>query len=172
MGLDLYLYRQRYVRGDKAKKVKELVGEKAEGSVSVKTNVAYWRKANAIHRFFYDFTGEDEDTREIYIPYECLEELLKRCKEIKSKVKLIDGKVSAGYTYKDGKRVDMWEDGKVIKDSSLCEELLPTQEGFFFGDTDYNECYMDDINDTIEQLEQIMADDDRATDDYYYYGSW
>lgn len=168
----MYLYRQRYVRDDKAKQIKELVGEKAEGSVSVRTGVAYWRKANAIHRFFYEYTGEDEDKREIYIPYECLEELLKRCKEIKSEVELIDGKVSAGYTYKDGKRVDEWADDKVIKDSSLCEELLPTQEGFFFGDTDYDEYYLEDIDLTIEQIEDILKTDDRAIDDYYYYGSW
>lgn len=172
MGLDMFLYRQRYVRGDKAQRIKELVGEKSEGdSVSVKTDVAYWRKANAIHRFFYDFTGEDEDRREIYVPYESLEGLLKRCKEIKSKAELVDGT----------ELVDEWRDGekhkveikvKKIKDARVCEELLPTQEGFFFGDTSYGEYYLDNINDTIEQLEKIIADDVRATDDYYYYGSW
>ena len=34
---------------------------------------------------------------------------------------------------------------KVLDDNSLAEELLPTRSGFFFGSTDYDEWYFEDI---------------------------
>ena len=39
---------------------------------------------------------------------------------------------------------------EVLKHPEKAEELLPTQEGFFFGTTDYDEWYFNDIQDTIE----------------------
>ena len=58
---------------------------------------------------------------------------------------------------------------------SLCKEayktkdgsLLPTQSGFFFGSTDYDEYYFDDLNLTVEALDNL---DDNG--DYYYSSSW
>ena len=46
------------------------------------------------------------------------------------------------------------QDGKTIKDSSLAKELLPTAEGFFFGSTDYNEYYYQDLVNTKKIIEQ------------------
>ena len=47
-----------------------------------------------------------------------------------------------------------------VKENNLkAEELLPTQSGFFFGDTDYNEWYFKDIDNTIEILEECLADE-------------
>ena len=34
---------------------------------------------------------------------------------------------------------------KVLKDHSKAEKLLPTMSGFFFGNTDYNSHYYDDV---------------------------
>jgi len=49
----------------------------------------------------------------------------------------------------------------------VAEELLPTQEGFFFGIYEYGEEYMMDIESTIEQLKDISEDGD-----YFYQASW
>ena len=49
------------------------------------------------------------------------------------------------------------------------EELLPTQEGFFFGGTDYDESYIEDLKDTIKQLEPLLEDKDG---EYEYCSSW
>jgi hypothetical protein len=38
------------------------------------------------------------------------------------------------------------------------QNLLPVQEGFFFGNYEYNEYYFSDIQDTIDQLESILKD--------------
>ena len=69
---------------------------------------------------------------------------------------------------------------KVIKNPELAENLLPTQAGFFFGDTTYNENYIDDLKEYIRQADEIIADYDNeianGTDkydlDYTYEASW
>ena len=64
---------------------------------------------------------------------------------------------------------------EVLEDHSKAEELLPTTGGFFFGDTDYNEVYFDDVkevkefckNTLIPQLENLGED---STIEFY--ASW
>lgn len=45
---------------------------------------------------------------------------------------------------------------KVLKDHSLAEELLPTRAGFFFGSTEYDKYYYDDVKDCKKQMEKIL----------------
>ena len=64
---------------------------------------------------------------------------------------------------------------EVLKDHSKAEELLPTTGGFFFGNTDYDEVYFDDVrkvkefceNTLIPQLENL--DEDSTIE---FYASW
>lgn len=136
-------------------------------------NIAYWRKANAIHQFFVENVQDGEDNCETYeVSKDALEELLYRCKVITENCKLVDGKVNNGYTYKDGKAVPIIEDGKVINNAEKAEELLPTQGGFFFGSTDYDEYYMLDIEYTKETLEKILENADFDNYIYAYRASW
>lgn len=53
----------------------------------------------------------------------------------------------------------------VLDDHSLASTLLPTQSGFFFGSTDYDNYYYEDIQETIRILENII---DAHTDEYRY----
>jgi hypothetical protein len=50
----------------------------------------------------------------------------------------------------------------------LAESLLPSASGFFFGATDYDEWYYNDITNTIKILEDALVDGD----DFYYTSSW
>ena len=43
---------------------------------------------------------------------------------------------------------------QVLKDHSLAETLLPTQAGFFFGGTDYNDWYFSDVKDCLRQMKK------------------
>ena len=52
----------------------------------------------------------------------------------------------------------IYEDGQVIIDPSVAEELLPCCSGFFFGGSDYDEYYVSDIVNTIKILEEVLAD--------------
>ncbi len=41
---------------------------------------------------------------------------------------------------------------KVLKNKNRAQELLPTQEGFFFGSTDYDDWYFSDVKDCLKQM--------------------
>ena len=51
-----------------------------------------------------------------------------------------------------------------------CEDLLPTQSGFFFGNTEYGEDYWSDVRETIETLGN--RDIDWETEKLVYHSSW
>ena len=62
----------------------------------------------------------------------------------------------------------------------LCKEtletgttsLLPTQSGFFFGSTNYDECYRNDLQDTIEQLDNVLDNPKFGHWEFSYHSSW
>jgi hypothetical protein len=43
---------------------------------------------------------------------------------------------------------------RVLADRSLANELLPTQSGFFFGGTDYDDWYYHDVQDCLRQMKK------------------
>ena len=98
--------------------------------------VVYWRKANAIHKWFVDLSGEEDNCQRIYVSGKNLKELVDLCK-------------------------------KVLRKHKLASELLPTQSGFFFGSTEYDEYYFDDLKSTVEKLKDIDEDGE-----YVYQASW
>jgi hypothetical protein len=48
--------------------------------------------------------------------------------------------------------------------------LFPTASGFFFGGTEYDEYYIEQVNETIELIEGLLKEDENG--DYYYQASW
>ena len=109
--------------------------------------VAYWRKANAVHRFFVDHTADGKDEcNPSFVHPEVLMDLLVRCKTI------LD-------TQDPQER------------QSAAQRLLPVQGGFFFGSTDYNQWYYEDLQDTVKQLTTVISE--MPTDaDLIYQASW
>jgi hypothetical protein len=103
--------------------------------------VAQWRKANQIHNWFVQNVQDGEDDCEEY--YVSREQI----------AELLD-------TCK-----------KVKANPDLAESLLPPVEGFFFGSTEIDEYYWEDIDLTIKQLEKAMEKfDDKWS--YEYSSSW
>ena len=158
MGLDMYLNRHIYI-GANYSDINGIEGTieitKKGQPVPINFNkvkyiveeAGYWRKANQIHQWFVDHVQDGEDDcKEYYVSTEQLGELVNTCKQIMS-------------AYKEDKD----------KGIALAQELLPTQEGFYFGGTDYDEYYFDDIQDTIDQLEPLLETTDG---DFYYRSSW
>lgn len=47
---------------------------------------------------------------------------------------------------------------KVLNDHSLAEQLLPTRAGFFFGSTEYDEWYYQDVKDCLKQMKKVLED--------------
>jgi len=109
------------------------------GGYKESTEIGYWRKANQIHAWFV----------------ECCQDGIDNCA-----------------TYYVGKEdlkalMDRCED--VLLEPDRAEELLPTQSGFFFGDTSYDEYYFSDIKETIEICKWALAQD---FDYFEYHSSW
>ena len=95
-------------------------------------NVGYWRKANAIHNWFL----ENCAARDRW------DDPIDDCRPIEVPVEKLE---------------ELLDDcKKVLKDKSLAKELLPTADGFFFGSTEYDEYYFDDIEDTIDIIEPVI----------------
>lgn len=136
--------------------------------------VAYWRKANAVHKWFVDHVqgGEDDCDWHDEVTQDVLEELRDICKEIIEKVVLVNGKVENGYTFEGGRKVIHYEDGKTVLNKDVCEELLPSQSGFFFGGTDYDEWYMFDVKKTYDICVKLLAETDFEHQMLYYSSSW
>jgi hypothetical protein len=153
MGLDMYLTRKTYVKQWSHQKPEEQFeititkgGKPYDGiDVSNVTNieeeVGYWRKANQIHRWFVDNVQNGVDN----------------C-----------GEYSVSKSELETLRNICTE---VLNDHSKAEELLPSASGFFFGNTDYDEWYYNDVEHTIEILDKILSESD-GNQDIYYSSSW
>jgi hypothetical protein len=145
MGLDMYLSaRQMTFNGWKNPDLyNKLVQEApfALDTATLEVQVAYWRKANQIHKWFVDHVqnGKD-DCGDYYVSREQLQLLLDTCKI-------------------------------VLIDREEASQLLPVQEGFFFGSYEYNEYYFSDIQDTIDQLEKVLTEYPQDWE-FKYQSSW
>lgn len=142
-------------------------------NVSIISDIGYWRKANQIHNWFVTNVQDGEDDcGEYEVSKEQLEELLDICREVLAASELVDGKIQNGWRIKNGVEEPIIEDGKTIADPSVAELLLPTSSGFFFGGTNYDEYYYDDIEHTIEILESTLRDVDFEHEIVFYSSSW
>lgn len=134
----------------------------------------YWRKANAIHRWFVENVQNDvDDCRYYEVSKEQLEALLEICNEVLENCNLVDGRISNGYTFDaNGKKIKQYIEGKYIEDPSVADELLPTTEGFFFGSTDYDEYYIEYIRHTVDIIKDVLASTDFDREMIVYSSSW
>ena len=115
---------------------------KEYGHNSIIEMIADWRKANHIHKWFVDNVQNGEDDCWYY---EVTREQLEVLLE----------------TCKT-----------VINDFRLAESLLPTTSGFFFGSTDYNKWYLEDVEHTIEVVENLLDTTDFENEMIMYHSSW
>jgi hypothetical protein len=130
----------------------------------------YGRKANAIHRWFVENVQNGVDDCNVYeVSRRQLEQLLDVVERVLAASELIDGSVHNGDQLNDGQWVPMLERGKVVKDPSVAMALLTTQPGFFFGSTDYDQGYVEDLRETRRILTEALAGD---ADWFEYSSSW
>lgn len=164
MGLDMWLYARQYVadwefdpvnsKPKELNSILELVGwsrdEIDEPFVQVEIPIMYWRKANAIHGWFIDNCADGEDNcQPVRVPREQLVELRDATKKVLS----MRGDITA---------------------QEEAELYLPPTSGFFFGSTDVDEYYYQDLEHTLEGLDNILnkvPEDDHNTT-FTYQASW
>lgn len=109
------------------------------GTIGIEVEVGYWRKANSIHKWFVENIQGGVDN---CATYRISKESLE---ELKSLCEM------------------------VLDDIGLAEKLLPTQEGFFFGQTDYDEWYIENLKNTIKIVDKCL---DLDFDYFEYRSSW
>ena len=158
MGLDMYLTACVYISrhseeykdlGDElsGRLVPEglmLVGDKYDNIRvhEVRISAAYWRKANQIHKWFVDNCQGGTD--------DCRSSWVSR-EQLK----------------------ELLETCKEIQaDHEKAPELLPVQEGFFFGSTEYDDDYFADIDYTVDRLTILLEAKGIDTWEFYYHSSW
>ena len=149
MGLDMYLTAEKYQWGafDEeptpiTQAVNTVLDTKGHQVSTIRINACDWRKANQIHAWFVENVQDGEDN----------------CRRYDVDIDNLQ------------KLVDLCK--QVLADRSRAEELLPTQAGFFFGDTNYDEYYFEDLQDTIDKLTPFITDPDWCEWDFYYQSSW
>lgn len=182
MGLDMYLTKKTYIGAQyEHRKITGSVSIKKEGKElpikfdrisEISENVAYWRKENHIHDWFVQNVQDGkDDCGDYYVSQEDLKSLLETCTKVIESAKLVDGQVSNGQTLtKEGWEPNI-ENGKVIENSKVCEELLPTSSGFFFGGTEYDEWYLQGVKYTAETIGALLKENNDNAD-FYYSSSW
>lgn len=147
MGLDMYLKAGIYISEYSDKELFEKVNSGVIESLAdfkiqeVKAEAMYWRKANQIHNWFVQNVQNGTDDCGHY--YVSIEQL----KELRDTCQ------------------------RVLDDHSLAETLLPSKSGFFFGGTDYDDYYYEDLKYTVKGIDKILAVKDRKFD-LEYHSSW
>ncbi len=154
MGLDMYLTKRTYVGANyehnKVKGSIKLTKEDKPLKVNLKRvtyideNVGYWRKDNQIHAWFVNNCADGEDN---------CQDIDVSTKQLTELLKLCK---------------------EVQTDHSKSEELLPTQEGFFFGTYQYDGWYFQGIQNTIDIIEPLLkeCEDDSDSVEFVYRASW
>ena len=149
MGLDVYLINKKYIGANyEHNKITgkielfqdgKLININLDRVIYIEEEIGSWRKANAIHNWFVD--------------------------------NVQDGKDNCEYHYVSDEKLEELLNivNQILNDHDLAEELLPTQNGFFFGSTDYDEWYFEDLKDTKEILEKALKEE---YGDIYYLSSW
>jgi len=152
MGLDMYLEARRFLwsfddgtgkDAETVRKLREIMPELGDMRPNyVTAEAAYWRKANAIHRWFVENVQEGEDDCGHYhVSREQLADLATLCDDI------LQGRATA-------------------------EEDLPTQSGFFFGGTDYDDWYRRNLEYTRDRIRALLNNPELEGWEFQYHSSW
>ena len=154
MGLDQFLTKKTYVKNwnhmsDDEKHDVSVEGKsskeiKPERITHIEEEIGYWRKANQIHNWFVNNVQNGNDNCGTY--YVGVEQLEELSENCKA----------------------------VLADHSKADKLLPTQPGFFFGETEYDEYYFDQLEETDEIIDGILTEmkENDTRYRFYYESSW
>ena len=184
MGLDMYLTKKTYVKNWSFTPEDEQFsvsvnrgGEKYEQIDTsritvIEEEVIYWRKANAIHKYFVDIVQNGEDDCGTHrVNRVWIKDLVERCERVLA-LGVVQGPCHRGTVYQGGAVTKQVEEGSVCADPTEASYILPTTDGFFFGSTDYDEGYLDDLRRTVCILKPLLDVKDESVSEFYYHSSW
>ena len=139
----MYLSRKRWITNKKEIEIKGIKNIDPKNIRYITDEIMYWRKANGIHKWFVDNVQGGND--------DCNEYIVEK-KQLEKLVQTIK---------------------EIIETPEKAPKLLPTQEGFFFGDTNYDDNYFEELEETQKQLEKVLKEDEKNPFvSYLYQSSW
>ena len=129
--------------------------------VALVEDACYWRKVNAVHHWFVVHVQDGEDDCGSYdVTVEELMELAKLCMLVHAYY--LENKNNHGAPKK--------------KAQEFAEEHLPVAQGFFFGSEKYDKYYFQDIGETVNMLNPLIAEqleeDNKMHQWFKYNSSW
>ena len=164
MGLDMYFYARKttyksFSKWDNPERANEAnypedlkifsdyIYDRNFKSVQTETSyqIGYFRKFNALHSYIVEkFANGIDNCQDIYLYKEDVEQIKK----------VLDDVLNAHQQVEKAK------------------ELLPTQSGFFFGGTDYDEFYFEDVKDAADLMQNLLDNFDFENYQLVYLASW
>ena len=178
MGLDMYLYAEKYVGSNTDKtgsyaKIKNLAGLKDLptpdfSSLIVKSMVGYWRKANASHGWIVDKCGKGVDEcQTIYLSSDDLINLRNDC------IKAL-ANPDREYQIENPKVLyqlcDYLNSLETELSPATYENPLPPVEGFFFGGNELTDYYYHKLEYTVDLITSLLESDQELS--FSYQASW
>jgi hypothetical protein len=144
MGLDMYLSERVYVSPYTNKDLYENLAEagpQGKKPSHIDYEVGYWRKANAIHNWFVANVQASVD--------------------------------DCGYYYVEEHQLKELRDlcCSVITNKADPMKALPPTSGFFFGSTEIDEWYFDDLNSTVKIIDEALENKEDYSS-FFYSSSW
>lgn len=163
MGLDMYFYARKttyksFSKWDKPDRANEVnypedlkifsdyIYDRNFKSVQTETSyqIGYFRKFNALHSYIVKtFANGIDNCQDIILYKEDIEQIKK----------VLDDVLEANTEEK-------------------AKEILPTQSGFFFGGTDYDEYYFEDVKDAADLMQSFLDNFDFENYQLVYQASW
>ena len=121
--------------------------------ISISYPAAYWRKANAVHNWFVQNVQDDRDEcQKSYVSPQNLRDLREACQAVLAT-----------------------KNNSLVSVSEVAEEVgLAPKAGFFFGSTEYDEWYYQDLEYTVKMIDRLENSGvfDNAWVDIEYQASW
>lgn len=169
MGLDMYLYARGSINIDTGERLKD-------------EKLAYWRKFNALHALFLEVAGADPESNceEINLTEENLATILDTLQQVKlildKAPKYIEKETEDEVVFQPiiVNDILLYEGDNFIFDETtdeLVQELLPPRSGFFWGGTNIDSWYYDDIARAIPDIQNAL-DLAKQGERIYYYCWW
>lgn len=108
--------------------------------------VAYFRKVN----FLLPYFGYEENCTHIEITKQQVEDIVGDCKKL-----LV---------------IQLTETNEKFVEKA--QEIMPTERGFFFGSTEYDEWYVHDLKEVLEKFSKLLETFDFENDTLLMHCSW
>ena len=164
MGLDMYFYARKttyksFSKWDNPERANEVnypedlkifsdyIYDRNFKSVQTETSyqIGYFRKFNALHSYIVKTFADGIDNCQDIILYK---------EDVEQIKKVLDDVLNAHQQVEKAK------------------EILPTQSGFFFGGTDYDEFYFEDVKDAADLMQSFLDNFDFEKYQLIYEASW